>query len=269
MSRVHDILTTIKRESILSLLKRGERIDGRGIEDYRDIKIETGIIGRAEGSARVEIGDTKVIVGVKVEIGKPFPDTPDKGVQIVNAELVPLAAPFFEPGPPGEEDIELARVIDRGFRSAETIKLEELAIIPGSKVWVVYIDIYPLDYYGNLIDAAGLASAAALLTTEMKKWRVEGEEVEQLDETMPLPVSNVPVYVTIAKIGNVLVVDPSYEEELVMDARITFAIDEEKRICGIQKGGPAGLTPDEIKEAVRIAVKKSEELRKHLPTNLK
>ena len=265
MSKHYSVLPALKRESILSLLKRGERLDGRALDEFRSIKIETGVIGKAEGSALVRLGDTKVVAGVKVEIGKPFPDTPDKGVQIVNAELVPLAAPFFEPGPPGEEDIELARVIDRGLRSAEMIKLDELAIVPGEKVWIVYVDLYSLDHYGNLIDASGLAAVSALLTARMRRWEVENGEVNLLEETIPLPVASVPVFVTIAKIGDNLLVDPTYEEELVMDARITFAINEKGEVCGIQKGGPGGFTPSEVKEALGIALETAEKIRPLLP----
>lgn len=265
MDKQYTILSTLKRESILSLLKKGERIDGRALDEFREIKIETGVIGKAEGSALVQLGDTKVIVGVKTEIGKPFPDTPEMGVQIVNAELVPLAAPFFEPGPPGEEDIELARVVDRGLRSSQMLRLEDLAIVPGEKVWVVYIDIYSLDHYGNLIDASGLAAVSALLTAKINKWEVSNGEVKLLDEKIALPINNVPIFVTIAKIGEKLVVDPTYEEELVMDARVTFAIDEHGRVCGIQKGGPGGFTLDEIKYALDLALEASKKIRPLLP----
>ena len=64
----------------------------RGLTDYREIKIEQGIIEKAEGSARVLLGKTEVLVGTKVETGEPFPDTPNEGVMTVNAELVPSSA---------------------------------------------------------------------------------------------------------------------------------------------------------------------------------
>jgi len=261
-----DILSTIKRESIVTLLRKGERIDGRGLHEYRKIEIETNVISKAEGSALVKIGDTKVIAGVKTEIGKPFPDTPDMGVQIVNAELIPIASPFFEPGPPGEDDIELSRVIDRGLRSSEAIKLNELAPIPGEKVWIIYIDIYPLDHYGNLVDASGLAAVSALLTTKIKNWKVEDGDVVLLDEEKPLPIGEVPVFVTVGKIGDTLIVDPSYEEELILDAKITLAVTSNGKISGIQKSGLGGFTPEEIKNAVSLAINVADQVRKKLPT---
>ncbi|RLF31782.1 MAG: RNA-binding protein, partial [Thermoplasmata archaeon] len=105
----NDILTEIYRDQMYNLLQRQERGDGRALDEYREISIETGVLERAEGSAIVTIGDSKVAVGIKMQPGEPFPDTPDVGVIITNAELIPLASPTFESGPPGEVAVELAR----------------------------------------------------------------------------------------------------------------------------------------------------------------
>jgi len=260
------IISKIKKETILSLLRKNERIDNRALDEYRKIQITTGLIGKANGSAIVKLGDTTVITGVKIQIDKPFPDTPDRGIQIVNAELIPLASPIFEPGPPGEDDVELSRVVDRGLRSAEIIKLDELVLIPGEKVWAIFIDIYALDYGGNIIDAAALASVSAILTTKYNKAVIENGDVRITDEQVPLPLGSIPVFVTIAKIGDKLIVDPSYEEELVMDARITFVIDDNNNITGIQKGHPGTFTYGELIEAKNLAIRVSKELREKLPS---
>jgi len=68
--------------------------------------------------------------------------------------------------------------------------------------------------------------------------------------------------VTCAKIGNKLLVDPWLEEEQVMDARISFAIDDDGNICAIQKGGSGFLEPSQVFEAAKIAKEKAKELRK-------
>ena len=60
--------------------------------------------------------ENKVIVGVKVGVAAPTPDSPDKGNLMVTAELLPLSSPRFELGPPRFDAIELGRVIDRGVR---------------------------------------------------------------------------------------------------------------------------------------------------------
>jgi exosome complex component RRP42 len=80
------------------------------------VKITKGIIPNAEGSAMAELGDTKVLCGVKIDVMKPYADRPTEGVFTVQAEFLPLAHPEFESGPPKEGSIELSRVVDRGIR---------------------------------------------------------------------------------------------------------------------------------------------------------
>ena len=55
------------------------------------------------------IGETVVITGVKMIPGTPYPDSPDEGTISVGAELMPMASPEFEVGPPREAAIELYR----------------------------------------------------------------------------------------------------------------------------------------------------------------
>jgi len=210
------------------------------------------------------LGKTEVLVGVKVETGEPFSDTPNEGVLTVNAELVPLASPTFEPGPPDENSIELARVVDRGIRESKAIDNEKLCIEPGKKVFVVFVDVYVLNHDGNLIDASALAAMAALLNTKMPNYEIKDGELKIKQGYTPLPMKSHPITVTIGKINNYLLVDPWLEEEQVMEARISFAFNDDGNICAIQKGGSGYFTPQQILEASKIAQEKAAELRKKL-----
>jgi exosome complex component RRP42 len=256
------LITKVRLRQIESLLEKGKRLDERNLTDYREIKIEQGIIEKAEGSARVLMGKTEILVGVKVETGEPFPDTPNEGVMTVNAELVPVASPNFEPGPPDENSIELARVVDRGIRESHAIDTSKLCIEPGKKVFVVFVDVYVLNHDGNLIDASAMAAIAALLNTKMPNYEIKDGEVKIKQGYTQLPIKSHPITVTIGKINNKLIVDPWLEEESVMDSRITFASNEEGNICAIQKGGSSSFTPQQILEASKIALDKAVELRK-------
>ncbi len=258
------LLTRVKQKQIAQQIDAGKRLDGRGLTDYRELKIEEGLIERAEGSARVNLGKTEVLVGVKIETGEPFPDTPNEGVLTVNAELVPLAYPTFEPGPPDENSIELARIVDRGIRESKAIDTEKLCIEPGKKVFVVFVDIYVLNYDGNMIDASALAAVSALVNTKMPNYEVEDGEVKIKTGYSPLPLKSHPITVTMAKINDKLIVDAGIEEEQVMDARISMAINDEGNICAIQKGGPGFFSPQKILEASKLAQEKAAELRKKL-----
>jgi exosome complex component RRP42 len=257
------IVVRVKKKRIIELLESGKRSDGRGLTEYREIKIEPGAIERAEGSARVRLGKTEVIVGVKISTGTPFPDVPNKGVLTVNAELVPLASPEFEPGPPGENAVELARVVDRGIRESKAIDLEKLCVESGKLVFVVFIDVYVLNHDGNLIDASAIAALAALMNTKMFNYEVEDCEIVKKPGYTPLPMVDYPIAVTFAKIGNTLVMDTDLDEEQVMDARLTITLNKDGHVCAMQKGGGSGyFTKEEILEAVKIASEKTAELRK-------
>lgn len=256
-----EVVARIRQKHMADLLTRGKRLDGRGLTDYREIKIEPGIIEKAEGSAMVTIGNTKVLAGVKVETGDPFPDTPNEGILTVNTELVPLASPTFELGPPNENAIELARVVDRGLRESKAVDLPKLCITPGKKVFVVFIDIYILNHDGNLVDASSLAALVALLNTKIPNYEVTEGEVEFKPGYQQLPIQKLPIAVTLVKINEKLVVDAALIEEQVMDAKITITIDQNEKICAMQKSGLGAFTVDMIKEAVKLAQEKAKELR--------
>ncbi|MCJ7560884.1 exosome complex protein Rrp42 [Candidatus Bathyarchaeota archaeon] len=252
----------VRQRRVAQLISGGKRLDGRELTDYREVKVEPGFIERAEGSARVRLGKTEVLVGVKIETGAPFPDTPNEGVLTVSAELVPLASPSFEPGPPDENSIELARVVDRGIRESKAIAVEELCIEPGKKVFIIFVDVYVLNHDGNLIDASSLAALAALLNTKMFNYEIKDGEVKIKPGYKPLSIRNYPIAVTVAKINDKLVVDPWLEEEQVMDARLTMTIEKDGNICAIQKGGYGYFTPDQVIEVSKIVRQKAEEQRK-------
>jgi len=260
-----NIVPEITRKSITELINNGERADGRSPNDYRDVSVEVGVIEKAEGSARVKIGNTQIMIGVKPQIGEPFADTPNVGVLMTNSELLPMASPTFEPGPPDERSVELARVTDRCLREGKIIDLEKLCIIEGEKVWMIFVDLHVLDYDGNLMDAAVLGSVAALLNTKIPTARVENDKVVIDEENLSeLPIQETPIMNTFAKIGSEIVIDPSLDEENIMDARISIGMREDGSICAIQKGGEMPLKKEEITKAISITSEKTKELREHL-----
>ena len=207
------IINDLKRVQILELLAQGKRTDGRALEEPRKITIQVNAIPKANGSARVLLGETEVVCGIKIQPDRPFPDTGDKGIFICTAELLPLSHPTVETGPPGPAVIELARVVDRGIRESHMVDVSQLVIEANKSVVGVFADNVVVDYDGNLFDACSYAATAALLTSKMPTWSmvndiptlVEGEE-------LPVPVTTIPVSVTMGKIGSHIIVDPNADE---------------------------------------------------------
>ncbi|AJF62131.1 TPA: exosome complex protein Rrp42 [Candidatus Woesearchaeota archaeon] len=252
-----------KQDHVLNYLNKNVRYDGRKKDEYRKITVETGIAATAEGSAKVTIGETVVLAGVKFEVGAPYPDQLDKGTMMVNAELLPMSNPRFESGPPNIESIELARVVDRGIRESNAIDYKKLCIKEGELVWTVIVDITPLNADGNLFDASALAVLLAIKDAKMPK--LKDNKIDYKSKTdQKVPMLEEPISVTVLKIGNHYIVDPVSDEEDVLDARLTVALTKDNTICALQKGGEQPLSEKEIEEMVDLAVRKSKELRGYL-----
>lgn len=264
------VLDKLKRSKIQELAERGTRIDGRGLEEPRELAIETGVVPKADGSARVRLGDTEVVTGVKVQPDKPFPDMGDKGIFICTAEILPLAHPDVEPGPPGEDVIELARVVDRGIRESHMIDLSKLVLEKDKSVIGVFADNSVTDHDGNLFDACSYATTAGILSCKLPKWEMVDSVPKLIEgEKSDVPITTIPVSVTMAKVGDHILVDPNAEEWLAMDARITITTDSNGNICALQKGGSGGFTPEQIIKCGQLSVSVGAKIRETLKQSQK
>src|SRR3989344_1129652 len=135
-------LWDLRTDKLIAELKQGKRLDARKVDEIRKPIITEDVSENADGQARVKLGETDVIAGVKMIVGEPYPDSPDEGSISVGAELLPIASPDFEIGPPRGDAIELARVVDRGIRESKTIDFKDLSIVEGEKCWVGFVDMY-------------------------------------------------------------------------------------------------------------------------------
>ncbi len=258
------VVETIRKAQLVQLLAEGKRLDERDLNQPRKLTIETGLIQKANGSARVTLGNTQVIAGVKIATGIPFPDTPDKGLLVVNAEILPMSSPYAEPGPPSEEAIELARVVDRGIRESEMVDLTKLCLIPSKSVVTIFVDCNVMNVDGNLFDATSYAVVSALRTSKMKKYVLKDDKVEATEAMVPVPVERTPVSVTMARIGEKMVVDPNAEEEASMDMRITITTDDDGNICASQKGEASTISPSQVLEAADMSIRVGKEVRSQI-----
>jgi exosome complex component RRP42 len=249
------VISEIKKDYIYNLLLKGVRADGRTLDQYREFSIEKNLIAKAEGSALVKLGTSQVLVGIKMQPGEPFPDTPNRGVIITNAELVPLASPTFEPGPPNETGIELARLVDRGVRESKAVDLEALCITPGKQVWIIFIDVHILDDCGNILDASSIGAIAALLTTKVPASKFG------LGEDYALPIRDIPIAISAVEFSDSIMFDPSSDEEAIANTKLTVITTADGSICGMQKSGTGLLKQEQIYRIVDIACEKAKEIR--------
>lgn len=252
-------LWDLRVDKLISDLKEGKRSDGRKVDEIRSVVVNKNISENADGSARVHWGETDIIAGVKFEVAEPFPDTPDEGGISVGVELLPMADPDFEIGPPNSEAIELSRVVDRGIRESKAIDFKDLCLVKAESVLMAYIDIYVINNDGNLFDACSLGAVSALLNTKVPK--VVDNKIIVGEYSGKLKLKNKPIMCTVAKIGNTIVADPSFEEEQAMGARFSVSLLDDDKICAFQKGLSGSFKFDEINLALDMAERNSKILR--------
>ena len=253
----------LNTKTIREMASEGERLDGRDLDEYREIQIDKDYIPTtAQGSARVKIGDTQVVVGISFDVESPYDDRPASGTIVTNAELAPMAAREFESGPPQEPGVELARVVDRGIRESEAIDLEALCIEEGEAVYTVFIDVHVMNDDGNLLDASALGAIAALQDGYVPAYDEDEGELDHDSVGMEeIPMTKVPVTATGRKIGDTVLWDTTGEEEEALGSRLTVSLTEENKVVAMQKGGREPITTEEISEIIEEAKNQTQNFR--------
>ena len=250
------IVPKLLRAHLSDLSMNNARIDGRSQWEGRNLVVEHSVLPRAEGSARVRMGDTIVLAGVKFQIMQPYPDRPNQGGLMCSADVRPIAGRNWEAGPPSPEAIELGRVVDRGIRESGCIDVDSLCIIPGEKAWQVILDLFAVSDDGNLFDAFALAGIAALRNATVPAERFE------VGEDYALPVSKTPIMCSYHKVGGRFVYDACSREELGGDERIHITLGDDDNVHSLQKGLKGIFSPEEFSEIMTNARERTKELRK-------
>ncbi|XP_061839396.1 exosome complex component RRP42 [Nerophis lumbriciformis] len=256
---------------ILHGIRDDLRVDGRGCEDYRHMEIETDVVSNTDGSAKVCLGHTAVLVGVKAEIGKPRPMAPNEGYLEFFADCSANATPQFE-GRGGEElGTELSNTLYKVFNNKRSVDLKSLCISEGEHCWVLYVDVLLLQCDGNLYDAISIAIKAALYSTKIPKVNMSydeegGKEIELSDDPydcMRLNVENIPCIVTLCKVGHRHVVDATLQEKACSVASLIISVTNKGTVTCVRKMGGGSLDPESIFEMTQTGKRVGKAL--HMP----
>jgi len=259
MTSLH--LSEEEKHYIISGIEDDFRSDGRSCEDYRLINVQTGIVSNTNGSAQVKLAGTNVLIGIKAEIGEPLPLHSTEGRLEFFVDCSANASPIFEGRGGDELALELSSALQRTFCNG-TLDLSLLGIISSKSCWILYIDALVLECGGNLFDALSIGIKAALSDTRIPSLKIIGEGSEKdIDisddpyDTTPLNVSDVPLLLTLNKIGNRYVVDASAEEEVCSDSQLLVSINQQGLVCSLQKHGKGGFHPDLVFEMMQVGQK--------------
>lgn len=293
-----------EREFILTALKDENcRADGRTPADTRELRVT---YARAEGraTAEIQLGKTRVLTVVTSELTPPYPDRPAEGFLNLNVEYSPMATLGIDNARTNPTLVEVDRVIERCLRQSRALDTEALCVIAGSKVWSLRCDVRILDDAGNVVDAACLATVAALMHFRLPEVTVltggsdersnssandgkssvgrvrEGKGLGHASvvvhhsfekEPSALPIHHVPICVTFVLFNTspiVSVIDPTEREELVMGGRVTFSINVHREVCAMQKIGGLALAPTSLTRLAEIAMEKVGDWHSLLKTSL-
>lgn len=273
-------LSEAERTFILHGVEENFRYDGRSRQDYRPMEIETDIVSHASGSARLRLANTDIIATVKTEIDVPSLQTPKNGKIEFFVDCSANATPEFE-GRGGEElAFELSDTLKNSYESPLAFDLEALCILPGQQCWKLYVDVLILECGGNLFDAVSLACKAALYNTKIPKVTaalMDGGETDLILSDDPfdytrINTEHIPILVTVCKIGDSCVIDPSAEEEQCSSVGIVVSIsrrDKESYITHTHMVGIGSLHPDTLIDCVEVGLNAAECLNNELMNTLK
>ncbi|MFH1224634.1 MAG: exosome complex exonuclease Rrp41 [Candidatus Diapherotrites archaeon] len=108
------------KEKISYFDKSGKRLDGRKFDELRPVKIEAGVIPRADGSAYLEWGQNKVLVGVygPRECVPKHKANPYRAVVQFTYRMASFSVPDRKNPRPGRREIEIGKVCGEALERA-------------------------------------------------------------------------------------------------------------------------------------------------------
>lgn len=213
----------------IKLFENGRRLDGRKPDELRKIKIEVGVLHRAEGSCYLEWGDNKILAAVYGPREAVPRHTQNPLKAIVNARYNMAAFSVDERKRPGPDrrSREISKVISEA--------LENVIIVEKFPRASIDVNIEVLDAEAGT-RCAGLTAAAVALVDA------------------GIPMRDIPVACAAGKIEDQVVLDLGKEEDNYGSADLPVAITPRTgEIILLQMDGH--LTQKEFDEALDLAIK--------------
>ncbi|MBN2067720.1 MAG: exosome complex exonuclease Rrp41 [Candidatus Diapherotrites archaeon] len=110
----------MKKKDKVDYVKNGKRLDGRKVDELRPIKIEAGVLQRADGSAYLEWGQNKVLVAVygpREALPKHI-QNPYRALVNYNYRMATFSVPDRKSPKPGRREIEISKVSGEALERA-------------------------------------------------------------------------------------------------------------------------------------------------------
>ncbi|KAL7047648.1 hypothetical protein ACKWTF_003074 [Chironomus riparius] len=252
------------------------RNDGRTRNDFRPMEFQTNVIASASGSARFCIANSDILVGIKPEIDIPSPNKPNEGKLEFLVDCSANALLDFE-GRGGEElASEITNCLKLTYSSPYAFDLKSLCILPKFQCWKLYVDILILQCAGNLYDAISLAVKCALYNLRIPRVTsalLDGGNVDLVLSDDPsdcdrINAESLPILMTVCKIGDYCIVDPSIDEENCSTSSAVVGVSGNK-ITTIKTISGGSFHADTLNNSIDLTISTAKYLNEKLIKSLK
>jgi len=208
--------------------KKGLRLDGRKIDELRPLKLEVGILPNADGSAYVEHGKNKILVGVfgPREMHPKHLSMADRMVIRCRYHMASFSVPERKSPAPSRREVELGKVIRESLEPS------------------VFNDLYPrtgVDVFIEVLQADGGTRCASITAASLAL------------ADAGIPMRDLVVACAAGKVDDQVVLDLMDEEDKLGVADVPVAyMPSLNAITLLQMDGI--LTPEELEKAINMAM---------------
>jgi len=220
-------------ENDISFFKDGLRLDGRRADELRPVKIEVGILARADGSCYIEMGGNKVIAAVygPREVHPRHLQEVTRAIVRYRYNMASFSVEERKRPGPDRRSYELSKV------SREALEPVILTSFFPRSVIDVFVEVLQADAGTR---TAGINAAAVALADA------------------GIPMKSMISSCAAGKVGDTIVLDPMKEEDNFGQADLPIAMTPNGDITLMQMDG--NLTPDEFGQAVTMAMKGAKDI---------
>ena len=208
--------------------KKGIRLDGRKADELRPLKLEVGVLANANGSAYIEHGKNKILVGVfgPREMHPKHLSQTDRMVLRCRYHMAPFSVQERKSPAPSRREVELSKVIREALEPS------------------VFVDLYPragIDVFVEVLQADGGTRCAAITAASLAI------------ADAGIPLRDLVVGCAAGKVDDTVVLDLYDAEDKLGVADVPVAIMPNlNAVTLLQMDGI--LTPAEFETAVSMAI---------------
>jgi exosome complex component RRP41 len=214
--------------------KKGFRLDGRKADELRAVKLEVGVLANADGSAYIEHGKNKILVGVfgPKEMHPKHLSLPDRMVIRCRYHMAPFSVQERKSPAPSRREVELSKVIRESLEPA------------------VFLELYPrtgIDVFIEVLQADGGTRCASITAAALAI------------ADAGIPMRDLVVACAAGKIDDTVVLDLYDAEDKLGAADVPVAIMPNlNAVTLLQMDGI--LSPEEFEKAVNMAIEGSKKI---------